>query len=93
MKFYIGITDNQWFNFLSNLSAVDEVNFWQPNPGASFKALSPGGLFLFKFHSPLNYIVGGGFFAHYTSLPVSLAWDAFEEKTEPPLLKKCGRRF
>jgi putative restriction endonuclease len=80
MRYFVGITDNQWFNFLSNLSDVDEVNFWQPNPNTTFKALPSGGLFLFKLHSPLNYIVGGGFYAHYTSLPVSLAWDAFEEK-------------
>ena len=39
--------------------------------------LSPGDLFLFKLHSPNNYIVGGGFFETASLLPVSLAWQTF----------------
>jgi len=31
-------------------------------------------------HSPLNFIAGGGFFAHWTRLPISLAWETFGEK-------------
>jgi len=34
-------------------------------------------MFLFKLHSPNDYIVGGGFFAYSTILPVSLAWETF----------------
>jgi putative restriction endonuclease len=56
---------------------VEEVNFWQPGGNHQFRALEPGELFLFKLHSPRNFIVGGGFFAHSTLLPVSLAWEAF----------------
>ena len=59
---------------------IDEVNFWQPSGGVEFNALQPGELFLFKLHSPRNFIVGGGFFAHWSQLPVSLAWEAFGEK-------------
>lgn len=44
-----------------------------------FKALAPGELFLFKLHSPNNYIVGGGFFATSSLLPVSVAWETFGE--------------
>jgi len=77
MKFYIGITDYDWFNFLSSLPDVDEVNFWQPGGNKIFRTLNPGEIFLFKLHSPHNYIVGGGFFAHSTILPVSMAWSAF----------------
>jgi HNH endonuclease len=80
MKSYIGVTDLQWFQYLSSLEKVDEVNFWQPGGGSGFKVLAPGELFLFKLHSPNNFIVGGGFFAHATRLPVSLAWKAFEHK-------------
>ncbi len=29
MKYWVGVTDNNWFNFLSQ-SNTDEVNFWQP---------------------------------------------------------------
>ena len=33
-----------------------------------------------KDKSPDNAIVGGGFFEHYSDLPISLAWQAFGEK-------------
>lgn len=92
MKFWIGITDKNWFDFLSN-SSPDEVNFWQPSGHQRFKALRPGEPFLFKLHSPLNYIVGGGFFAHSTILPVNLAWDAFGEKNGAKSLEEMLRRI
>src|SRR5262249_12302889 len=44
------------------------------------RVLQPGEPFLFKLHSPDNFIVGGGFFVRYSSLPASLAWDAFDRK-------------
>lgn len=80
MKGYVGVTDNDWFNFLSQQPEIDEVNFWQPGGRSQFKSLQPGEPFLFKLHSPLNYITGGGFFAHHTILPISLAWKTFQEK-------------
>jgi putative restriction endonuclease len=81
MNFFIGITDQAWFDTLSALSpSPDEINFWQPSGKTTFRALQPGDLFLFKLHSPNDYIVGGGFFAHSTLLPISLAWEAFQEK-------------
>jgi putative restriction endonuclease len=55
-----------------------EVNFWAPS-AASFRALEPGELFLFKLHVPRNVIVGGGIFAYANALPCSLAWAAFGE--------------
>jgi len=80
MKLYGGVTDNNWYDYLSHLPECDEVNFWKPSPSAAFKALKPGELFLFKLKSPYNHIAGGGFFTYYTTLPVSLAWEAFKEK-------------
>jgi putative restriction endonuclease len=80
MKFFVGVTDNNWYDFLSSLPDCDEVNFWQPSPAAPFKALNPGDLFLFKLHSPYDFIAGGGVFNSYTTLPVSFAWEAFKEK-------------
>lgn len=79
-KLWVGITDNNWFKALSKIPNIDEVNFWQPSGGSTFKILQPGEPFLFKLRSPLNFIVGGGFFAHWTRLPISLAWEAFGEK-------------
>jgi putative restriction endonuclease len=79
MKLYVGITDGDWYAQLSGMPLLEEANFWQPGGSREFRSLDPGGLFLFKLHSPKNFIVGGGFFAHATRLPVSLAWDAFGE--------------
>jgi putative restriction endonuclease len=80
MKLYVGVSDDGWYRFLSQLPNVDEVNFWQPGGKHRFQSLLPGELFLFKLHSPQNFIVGGGFFTHASILPVSLAWEAFGEK-------------
>ena len=79
MKLYVAITDSDWFNYLSELRP-DEVNFWQPSGSGSFHALSPGEPLLFKLHSPDDFIVGGGFFSHYSVLPASFAWPAFGQK-------------
>jgi len=78
MRFYVAVTDNSWFDYLSHRQP-EEVNFWRPS-GKGFEAIAEGALFLFKLHSPRNYIAGGGFFISATQLPLSLAWDAFGEK-------------
>lgn len=52
-----------------------------PKPwGGQFGVLRRGEPLLFKLEAPHNAISGGGFFEHYTELPISLAWDAFREK-------------
>jgi putative restriction endonuclease len=79
MKLYIGVTDNDWYRYLSERSNVEEINFWQPGGKQRFQSLKTGELFLFKLHSPQNFIVGGGLFTHSSILPVSLAWEAFGE--------------
>ena len=93
MKAFVGVTDNDWFNFLAILPGIDEVNFWQPSGGRAFKTLQPGDSFLFKLHAPDNYIVGGGFFAHNSILPVSLAWTAFAEKNGAASLFEMRKRI
>jgi putative restriction endonuclease len=72
---------------------VDEVNFWRPSPNATFKALDPGELFLFKLHSPQNYLVGGGFFTKFQQLPVNMAWDAFREANGVTSLAEMRQRI
>lgn len=76
MKFYLGVTDNNWYQYLSNINPED-INFWQPAGSVSFKVIQPGAPFLFKLKSPLNAIGGIGFFASHTFLPMSIAWDTF----------------
>lgn len=79
MKIWVAVTDKEWSELLSAINA-DEVNFWQPSGSRTFRALQPGELFLFKLHSPDNFIVGGGHFVRYSALPASLAWEAFGAK-------------
>lgn len=93
MKAFVGVTDNDWFRFLRNQPGVDEVNFWQPSGGSGFRALQPGQPFLFKLHAPENYIVGGGFFAHFSLLPARLAWDAFGVKNGAPNFEEMWSRI
>ena len=79
MKFFVAVTDYDWFQLHASKFHIDEVNFWRPSPEASFKALNTGEMLLFKLHSPRNFIVGGGFFTRFVHLPISLSWEAFGE--------------
>ena len=90
MKLFVGITDNQWFRYLAS-QPRDEVNFWRPGGGGSFKAVPPNGLFLFKLHSPLNYIVGGGFLVAYSKLPLTVAWESFGQNNGLPTFEDFQR--
>jgi len=92
MKLFVGVTNNAWFNFLAERSP-DEVNFWRPRSQMDFKALQPGDLFLFKLHSPLDFIAGGGVFVRHTFLPLPLAWQSFGEKNGVPDYESLERRI
>jgi putative restriction endonuclease len=76
IRLVVAVTDSDWFSLLRSQPLLKEVNFWAPSD-KNFRALQPGELFLFKLHAPVNKIVGGGVFAYATSLPLSLAWEAF----------------
>jgi len=93
MKTFVGITDFDWFAHLSGLPELEEVNFWQSSANVAFRALKVGEPFLFKLYNPLNFIVGGGFFAHYSRLPVSLAWEVFGEKNGAGSLMEMRARI
>ncbi len=79
MKFYLGVTDLDWFRFLSKRDNED-INFWQPGGKANFRVISPGAPFLFKLKSPINAIAGVGFFSSHSILPINVAWDIFQER-------------
>jgi len=79
MRYWVGVTDNAWFDFLSR-EAPDEVNFWQPSGRAPFTQLQPGAPFLFKLKKPFNHIAGGAFFVKFSALPISMVWDVFQRK-------------
>jgi putative restriction endonuclease len=90
MKFWVAVTDNTWFEFLSN-NGADEVNFWQPGGTAPFSNLPPGSPFLFKLKRPYNHIGGGGFFVKFVQLPLTLAWETFAEKNGAPSLERLDQ--
>ena len=79
MKVYLGVTDNNWYSYLSQIGPED-INFWQPGGTANFKVLTPGAPFLFKLKAPFNKIGGVGFFSSQTFLPINMAWDVFGER-------------
>ncbi len=93
IRAYVGVTDKDWYELLASIPGIDEVNFWQPGGNRLFSALVPGELFLFKLHSPENFIVGGGFFSHSTLLQMSMVWQAFGEKNGARSLAEMRNRI
>lgn len=79
MKFYLGVTDNKWYKYLSQINPED-INFWQPSGRVNFKVIPSGAPFLFKLKSPFNAIGGIGFFSSHTFLPISMAWETFQNR-------------
>jgi len=92
-KIWVGVTDDRWYKFLSSRPHLDEVNFWQPSGGRSFRILAPNDIFLFKLHSPNDFIVGGGFFAAFSLLPSSLTWETFGEKNGAATYEEMRNRI
>lgn len=90
---YVGLTDPDWYSFLSAHPHVDEVNFWQPHGGRAFRAIKPGEPFFFKLRAPLKEIAGFGFFERYESLPAWLAWECFGEMNGAPDLESMVDRI
>jgi putative restriction endonuclease len=92
MKAWLAVTDGTWFRYLRERPGIDEVDFWQPGGTREFRILSVGQPLLFKLHYPDHFVVGGGFFRHAPRLPVSLAWETFEDKPSIPRVAR-GRRI
>ena len=49
VRFFIGITDRDWFDYLSRLDGLDEVNFWQPSGTRQFRRLQAGEPLFIRF--------------------------------------------
>lgn len=93
MKGFIATTDQDWFDYLFARPDLDEVNFWAPSGHASLNTIPPGAPFLFKLKSPHHAIGGFGFLGPISSVPMSLAWEAFGEKNGAPDLPTMARRI
>jgi putative restriction endonuclease len=92
VRLAVAVTDFDWFEFLRRIPNLTEANFWAPS-GSPFKALQPGEFFLFKLHSPRNFIVGGGLFTYANTLPCSLAWQAFGPGNGAASLSEMRKRI
>jgi putative restriction endonuclease len=97
MKFYVGVTDQEWFDYLRSRPGLIEVNFWQPSGRDEFRSLHKGDLFLFKLHRSArtqhrDVIAGGGVFVSFSVLPISLAWEAFERGNGAASYSEMRRR-
>jgi putative restriction endonuclease len=92
MKLFVGVTNDDWFRFLAEKNP-EEVNFWRPRSQNDFKALKSGDIFLFKLHSPFDFIAGGGVFLKHTFLPLQLAWEAFGLNNGVPDYESFERRI
>ena len=92
MDAFVSVTDYDWYQSLIAQPGIDEVNFWKPGGQQGFSALPPGAPFLFKLHAPRNVVVGGGFYAHFTRLPISMAWEAFGPKNGAASLSELRAR-
>lgn len=59
MRFYLGVTDTDWFEQLRS-QGPEDINFWQPS-GRALRGLGRGEPFLFKLKAPYRKIGGAGF--------------------------------
>jgi hypothetical protein len=93
MRYWVGLTDRDWFDYLSAQTALDEVNFWQPGARRPV-VLDPGAPFLFKLHARHGgAIAGGGYFAHFTALPARIAWETFGTANGAPTFAAMAARI
>lgn len=93
MRVFIAITDNDWFVLHVSKEEVEDVDFWRRSLDSTFEARQPGELLLFKLCAPDNFIAGGGFFASFLRLLLTLAWDVFGETNGPRSLGEMQDRI
>ncbi|MCL2542075.1 MAG: HNH endonuclease [Nocardioidaceae bacterium] len=79
MRITLGVTDNDWADYLRARPGITEANFWVPSAQRFTGRASLDEPFLFKTKTPRNQLVGGGFYAGYYEQRVSEAWAIFGE--------------
>jgi len=58
MKGFVGVTDNDWFAFLSQQPGIDEVNFWQPGAKKSVISCRRAEIFTLVVRKLLHFSKG-----------------------------------
>lgn len=79
-RFIIASADPEWLAFL-RAKNPREVNFWRP--GAAPTNAEPGTPWFYRERGTEN-IVGCAFFAAYSRMPISMAWETFGEANGVP---------
>ncbi|WP_426348551.1 HNH endonuclease [Alloiococcus sp. CFN-8] len=92
MNMYVGITEEAWYEALKD-EDYKEICFLKPAGNINFGALRRDELFLFKLHSPKNYIVGGGYFLHFSTIPGFTLWSIFKERSGAASFKELEERL
>jgi putative restriction endonuclease len=93
MRGFVGNTDLDWLTFLRSVAPpIDEMNFWRAGRDA-FRALRPGEPFFFRLTAPHNAIAGFGWFAHFSMLPISVAWQICGEANGAPSYAEMRQRL
>jgi putative restriction endonuclease len=78
VNIFVSNTDFNWYTYLHNQPAIDEVNFWKPHGGTGFSYLREGELFFFKLKKKYKgKIVGFGQFLMFQRMSVVDAWETF----------------
>jgi len=81
---FVALTDHRWFQHLRDQADerghLDEANFWLPSAQRPPAKLAPGDPFFFRLKTPINAIVGFGFFANFCRLPLRDAWLTFGDR-------------
>jgi putative restriction endonuclease len=62
VKLFVGLTDLDWFNYLSARPALEELNFWQPS-GPTIPRAARGRAVPLQAAQLEDFIVGGGIIA------------------------------
>jgi putative restriction endonuclease len=95
VKYWVAVTDLDWFSYLAHRAPLEEVNFWQPSTSRPIN-LPPYAPWIFKLavrHG--GWVVGGGYFATYTTMTPTRAWDTFLDlngrSTLPDLVRSLTR--
>jgi len=81
----------EWFTFLRRLRTRQDVNFWRPG-SRGFRALEPGGPFLFKIRGR-DFVGGFGFFQRFEELSLWEAWESFNILNGAPDLGTFNRQI
>lgn len=73
IEFRVAVTDTEWLNYFRRHPDLTEMNFWRP--GTPVTRVDPGTLWVFLLKP--NIVSGYAIVEVSSSLPISVAWDAF----------------